>query len=1055
MRLPFTPNHVRLIQACYPASSALLTAAPGYNPNSQELSRLTYYGSNHPGKLAKVGHELERRGRLEANRARLGSAKSRSSLLITLAIFKALVAGCRSDISLITSAVISTLVSALSSFPVDLEVAAKCASLFTAWTTYTDGQLIGIDTEITANYKILLKLFASLSRDVAEKGDGETRNRRRLVGIAALTGVVNSDALYHATAEFSNQVSIIVPGLLFTLKETEADVLKDEAAIVKHQPSASSAYLSEFRPRPLAERRAASIHIHVDGDRGPSFSDVVNASLRAFHSLLERGNAHQVSDILQAVFQDADQEKWWSNESFCCWLAQTLINWTQYQYRYAVPKKLVDKLALVQDAATPSDMHFAITSMINTVFTSSTPLINLSTSDMMSYLLVLLIRRTSIDPMDELLAPLINCIASLGTHVYYQDQIHDLVEELVGRLVSIQVNGILGRGRGGSEQSRERGMRCLLAALRGLFRTAGKEGDRPTSSATSSAMGLAGRIDRAGQPGSPGRVNLVGTDGPLPSRRTRVSPEIWQDSLALLCEVDYGVRSDYARALVQFIRVEMLEEAFALDNSDENVSDSINGRGRASRRAIPVFITVDPTLRFLNALHASAFNLATSPTLGLGSSPTGSLHSSTHNLPTPPAVNIIEATPSGTPDQKMELAALDSRKESPTLSQVDNLQSQQAARSRPSVSFQGPRARKASVPLSLLDRGTNLDALPAATPSDYIHIFRILTSAHERLPGRALLTGVPMLLALQAAVLQSSSENVDFIEEKKTAIQELLIKVWAVIAKVWGCEEVAAMSQKALKSLGSRHILCTLPPTPPDLLHSPEEPLDWASIPKCSDVDIQASISIMSPELIVQALASNSNVHTVTGLDRQTLLRRLAVEWTIEFALKDSVERQSTHEVLRGDGSSPFLKLSPALMHIENLSLQSLARSQYGIGVHDLREALEGRASTTNLSYNMTRPPSIRTLEQPTVSSIYAKERLALTRSNTQTRAIKRSTGDVKDVLSKLGVGKEKGTSRLKASFPALHHTETRYVREISFPELHLCKTIYQDHIDSPLPYLI
>ena len=39
----FTPNHVQLLNACYPPTSALLTSGPGFNPNSQELSKLTYY----------------------------------------------------------------------------------------------------------------------------------------------------------------------------------------------------------------------------------------------------------------------------------------------------------------------------------------------------------------------------------------------------------------------------------------------------------------------------------------------------------------------------------------------------------------------------------------------------------------------------------------------------------------------------------------------------------------------------------------------------------------------------------------------------------------------------------------------------------------------------------------------------------------------------------------------------------------------------------------------------------------------------------------------------
>src|SRR5882724_3664877 len=129
MRLPFTPNHVQLVQACYPPSSALLSSGPNYRPNSQELSRLTYYASNRPGKLTKLGSELERRAKLEAQRAQTGNARARALLLITLAIFKALVAECRRDLSLLTRALISSVVAALSCFPRDLEVAARSASV--------------------------------------------------------------------------------------------------------------------------------------------------------------------------------------------------------------------------------------------------------------------------------------------------------------------------------------------------------------------------------------------------------------------------------------------------------------------------------------------------------------------------------------------------------------------------------------------------------------------------------------------------------------------------------------------------------------------------------------------------------------------------------------------------------------------------------------------------------------------------------------------------------------------------------------------------------------
>ena len=51
----FTPNHVQLLNACYPPTSALLTSGPGFNPNSQELSKLTYYACVPAGLLWGLG----------------------------------------------------------------------------------------------------------------------------------------------------------------------------------------------------------------------------------------------------------------------------------------------------------------------------------------------------------------------------------------------------------------------------------------------------------------------------------------------------------------------------------------------------------------------------------------------------------------------------------------------------------------------------------------------------------------------------------------------------------------------------------------------------------------------------------------------------------------------------------------------------------------------------------------------------------------------------------------------------------------------------------------
>ena len=77
----FTPNHVHLIEACYPPSSTLLSAAPEYSPNAQELSRLLYYAANRPGKINKLGGELEKRVRLECYKTQSGNARVRAYVL--------------------------------------------------------------------------------------------------------------------------------------------------------------------------------------------------------------------------------------------------------------------------------------------------------------------------------------------------------------------------------------------------------------------------------------------------------------------------------------------------------------------------------------------------------------------------------------------------------------------------------------------------------------------------------------------------------------------------------------------------------------------------------------------------------------------------------------------------------------------------------------------------------------------------------------------------------------------------------------------------------------
>ena len=194
------------------------------------------------------------------------------------------------------------------------------------------------------------------------------------------------------------------------------------------------------------------------------------------------------------------------------------------------------------------------------------------------------------------------------------------------------------------------------------------------------------------------------------------------------------------------------------------------------------------------------------------------------------------------------------------------------------------------------------------------------------------------------------------------------------------------------------------------------------------------------------ALASNRNALEATGMDRESLHKRLSTSWTAELAFRDckssfstpkhvllialtfllAMEPQSTYDPLRRDGISPHMRLAPSLMQIENLSLQSLSRSSRGVGVTDLREALEGRSSMSNPALS-NRAPSLSTLDHASTHAHTSITKSKPIRSGPEKSRAAGGPSEVRDMLSKLQFGRSgNGSNLLRASFPGLQRQEAR-----------------------------
>ena len=201
----FTPNHVALVGACYPPWSS---ASPEYRPNPQELSRLTYYATNRPGKIHKLGLELEKHTRSESTKALAGHPRQRacvSSLSPSLHPHTRPAPSSSHSPSSVPSP--SNVAATSPSFPPPSFPASNSPSIsspptwrslpvlpascvpsppplttphpfqLTAWCTYTDGHAIGVDPDMTQNYLVVLGQFAKQSVAEIKSVDHELRNR--------------------------------------------------------------------------------------------------------------------------------------------------------------------------------------------------------------------------------------------------------------------------------------------------------------------------------------------------------------------------------------------------------------------------------------------------------------------------------------------------------------------------------------------------------------------------------------------------------------------------------------------------------------------------------------------------------------------------------------------------------------------------------------------------------------------------------------------------------------------------------------------------------------
>ena len=341
-----------------------------------------------------------------------------------------------------------------------------------------------------------------------------------------------------------------------------------------------------------------------------------------------------------------------------------------------------------------------------------------------------------------------------------------LKAELINRLVVIEVQGILVRDKDHFLQSRSSAIRCLLEGLLGLIRTAN------ATESPNNVQLLWEPATKQPEASRKARDESV-------SRRTKVPPDIWQDTLSLLCDSEPTVRHECSIALIYYLIEEMPKHG---ENNDvlKHVRRFADNSPRHIQIAHAFPRMTDTGSKFLNALYAYVYILATSPALGIPSND----------------------VPTQTPDEPSSFtsATVVERNSGNPRTSNDNSSQSQSNNRRSLTNAHGPRARKESLVLRLLDKTpSRLTTSAQASEQDYANLLKILTTVQVQLPIRGLLVGLPMILALDAVVETLDDDSA--ATGQIIAIRTIIAQVWLTIGQVWTVRAVIELAEKVCRNL--------------------------------------------------------------------------------------------------------------------------------------------------------------------------------------------------------------------------------------------------------------
>ncbi|KAE8450279.1 hypothetical protein EG329_006707 [Mollisiaceae sp. DMI_Dod_QoI] len=528
---------------------------------------------------------------------------------------------------------------------------------FEAFCENHDGASLSADQEYLHQYEEIVRMYASFAstRQQAAKPpvSAPVAMRWRSVGLEAIKSVASSEALASLAGR---QLDVIVPILLenlWTDNEDFIDVLEhrvqleekiDTEKLLRRRTSVATVRTADT----ATEANAAALSgTTADADKVAeedigvlamqclkqifvvnNRSQIHGATLATLRFIADRVAQHE-----QVIDEKSRAGHWrgWATRIF-----ELIARWTPVQDRYVILVTTLDTLTRTEIAESTMQQQLVLATMIDSLLKSDINLIGLSVMDVLLGLIQKILKLLQLDTNQgagaatyqdvsgstisvqasmipthlrkELTGRLQDCIGDLATHVYYADQISDMVAAILLRLKPPTMSSV---PNAVAAIENPNGATVALASSGNLAEDPATDGFFSLDTAKIMALEAIKAILIVAS-------NKDTLSGVASLGRNRVPVRVWEGTQWLLRDGDGRVRKAYVDALLTWLEREVTrsdlrvfeEKSKALSKSNRNDSGTnLTKRAvsNASHREKPA---KNSRTTFLQLLHLAVYENA-------------------------------------------------------------------------------------------------------------------------------------------------------------------------------------------------------------------------------------------------------------------------------------------------------------------------------------------------------------------------------------------------------------------------------------------------------------